>query len=209
MKRLASDVLAVAVSQIGVKESPANSNKQKYGEAYGWNGVPWCMQFVWWVFREAGYAILFYDGAKTAYCPDYVKWAKKNSTWITKDYKPGDIAFMSFDGTQTAGHTGIVESVTESGLNTIEGNTSGDNQSNGGAVMRRYRPYKYILGAARPAYDNLNEDGAHAWSKEAREWAILNRIFVGDENGNMRWPDPITREEVAEVLFRFCEVVKK
>lgn len=209
MKRLASDVIAVAASQVGITESPANSNKQKYGEAYGWNGVPWCMQFVWWCFREAGLSALFYDGGKTAYCPDYVKWAKHNGTWVTKDYKPGDIVLMDFKGNGEAGHVGIVESVSDEGLNTIEGNTSGTNQDNGGAVMRRFRTWRYILGAARPAYDNLNEEGAHSWSKEAREWAIMNRIFVGDENGNMRWPDAITREEMAEVLFRYNEVVRK
>lgn len=41
----ASDVLAVAVREIGAVEQ--SGNRQKYGKAYGMDGVYWCMQFVW------------------------------------------------------------------------------------------------------------------------------------------------------------------
>ena len=36
---MAKDVLTVAAGEIGTTESPSNSNLQKYGEWYGWNGV--------------------------------------------------------------------------------------------------------------------------------------------------------------------------
>ena len=41
----ASDVLAVATREIGTVEQ--SGNRQKYGKAYGMDGVYWCMQFVW------------------------------------------------------------------------------------------------------------------------------------------------------------------
>ena len=46
----ASDVLAVAVREIGTVEQ--SGNRQKYGKAYGMDGVYWCMQFVWWCFQQ-------------------------------------------------------------------------------------------------------------------------------------------------------------
>ena len=39
----ASDILAVAVKEIGTVEQ--SGNRQKYGKAYGMDGVYWCMQF--------------------------------------------------------------------------------------------------------------------------------------------------------------------
>ena len=41
----ASDVLAVAVREIGTVE--LSGNRQKYGKAYGLDCVYWCTQFVW------------------------------------------------------------------------------------------------------------------------------------------------------------------
>ena len=39
----AADVLAVAMKEIGTVEQ--SGNRQKYGKAYGMDGVYWCMQF--------------------------------------------------------------------------------------------------------------------------------------------------------------------
>ena len=45
----ASKVLEIAAGEIGYKESPANSNNNKYGVWYGMNYEPWCDIFVSWV----------------------------------------------------------------------------------------------------------------------------------------------------------------
>lgn len=160
MTAKASDIVAKAATQIGVKESPAGSNMQKYGKAYGWNGVPWCCQFVWWVFRECGASSLFYDGKKVAYCPYVVTWAKRAGLWLgrTANPQPGDIVlFAGSNG--VASHIGIVEKRNSaSQVQTIEGNTSTTSNDNGGAVMRRTRNYNttsssfHVLGFVRPKY---------------------------------------------------------
>ena len=93
----ADALIEVAASQLGVEESPKGSNKTKYGEAYGFNGVAWCMIFVWWCFREAGLSRLFYDGRKTASCTTLMKWAKANGQFVTSDYLPGDVLLYQFD----------------------------------------------------------------------------------------------------------------
>ena len=44
-------VLQIARPELGVKESPPNSNRTKYGRWFALDGYPWCMMFVQWVFR--------------------------------------------------------------------------------------------------------------------------------------------------------------
>jgi hypothetical protein len=69
-------------------------------------------------------------------------------------------------------HTGIVEAVSADGktLTTVEGNTGTDSDSNGGAVMRRTRNIKYVVGAFRPAY----EDGDDMIIEEIAKMAGLS-----------------------------------
>lgn len=154
----AKDIVAIAAGEIGVKESPANSNRQKYGKEYGVNGTAWCCQFVWWVFKKAGAAALFYGGKKTAYCPTLMNYYKKQGQFVTKNLKPGDVIFFDFNGNGQPDHVGVVEKVSGRKIYTIEGNTSVGNDANGGQVMRRTRSGSVILGAARPKYDeNVKE----------------------------------------------------
>ena len=143
-------VLQIAAWQIGVLESPAGSNRQKYGEAYGMNGQPWCMMFVWWVFHEAGFNLY-----KTASCTTMANRYKAAGQWVTAGYKPGDIVMFDFSGQRSkTEHVGIVERVNADGsLVTIEGNTGTTNQANGGAVMRRTRKMSLVTGACRPGYN--------------------------------------------------------
>ena len=84
----AADVLAVAMKEIGTVEQ--SGNRQKYGKAYGMDGVYWCMQFVWWCFQQADKA-LFMEGGKTASCGELMRWAQAHGQWVTKGYRPGDV----------------------------------------------------------------------------------------------------------------------
>ena len=98
-------VLAIAAWQIGVVESPAGSNRQKYGLAAGQNGVPWCLWFVWWVFREAGFNLY-----KTGSCTVLANRYKAAGQWVTSGYKPGDILMFDFSGKKSkTEHTGILD----------------------------------------------------------------------------------------------------
>ena len=79
----ASDVLKVAASQIGVKESPAGSNRSKYGKWFGLNGVPWCAIFLDWCFEHAKAGKLFPHNANAAYAQDEVV-SKCGGHWLMK-----------------------------------------------------------------------------------------------------------------------------
>ena len=147
--RTRDDVLKIAAWQLGVLENPAGSNRQKYGEAYGMNGQPWCVMFVWWVFREAGFNL-----RKTASCTDLSNAYKAAGQWVTSGYKPGDIVMFDFTGKRSkTEHCGIVEKVNGNTLTTIEGNTGTASNANGGAVMRRARDVRFVTGACRPRYN--------------------------------------------------------
>ena len=147
--RTRDDVLKIAAWQLGVLENPAGSNRQKYGEAYGMNGQPWCVMFVWWVFREAGFNL-----RKTASCTDLSNAYKAAGQWVASGYKPGDIVMFDFTGNRSkTEHCGIVEKVNGNTLITIEGNTGTASNANGGAVMRRTRDVRFVTGACRPRYN--------------------------------------------------------
>ena len=147
----AKAILAVARKEIGVKESPAGSNRTKYGAWFGLNGHPWCMMFIQWVFTQADAESLL--AARTASCGAFMRAAQKTGRWVTGGYQPGDVVIYDFPGNNVkTDHCGIVVTLLTDGVRTIEGNTGVGNDSNGGEVMERTRPLSVIIGAYRPHY---------------------------------------------------------
>jgi hypothetical protein len=142
-------ILAIARSQLGTAESPNGSNP--YGRAYGMDRVAWCMQFCWWVFREAGASNLIHP--KTAYTPTAAQWFRERGR-LDRNPRVGDLVFFNWpDSVNRIQHVGIVEAVERDAIITIEGNTSTTNQSDGGRVMRRRRARNSsISGYGHPAY---------------------------------------------------------
>lgn len=158
----ASKVLAVARSQLGVKESPAGSNRVRYNTAYygrevSGDAYPWCCVFQWWLFREAGASGLFYGGQKTASCTAlYNDYRRKGRTVPVQEARPGDLIFFTFSKADKqqgiCNHVGVCEANETGYITTIDGNTGSTNEANGGAVMRRRRAWSWVTGAARPDY---------------------------------------------------------
>lgn len=145
-------VLTIAAAEIGVTESPAGSNRQKYSLELGRPAEPWCADFVVWVSRKAGLAL----PSESAYTPWMANAFRSRGMWHTAEPRPGDIAFFNF-GSGIIRHVGIVEKPINAlgRITTIEGNTSpGDagSQDNGGGVYRRSRLRSHIVGFGRPAY---------------------------------------------------------
>lgn len=141
-----SKIVDNAVKEIGEKESPKNSNKTKYGKWFGLDGYPWCAMFVSYVYAMAGSPLpnigftKGFAGCQTAY--SYFKKKK----WFTNNPTAGDIVLFDWNGDGRYNHTGIfVKWIDANHFETIEGNTSYKNQSNGGEVMRRIRIKKNVL----------------------------------------------------------------
>lgn len=179
----ATNILNVARAEIGVKESPANSNHVKYntdyyGRAVSGSNYAWCCAFVWWVFNRAGASSLFYGGEKTAYCPTLLSYHKARGQFVTDTYQPGDIIFFNFSGKSNAAHVGICETWDGTYITTIDGNTGSGDEANGGAVMRRKRHKKHIVGAYRPDYENSTPNGGE--KNVAVEVPVLKRGSKGN-----------------------------
>lgn len=149
----AAAVLDVARRELGTVEKPPNSNRTKYGQAYGMDGNAWCAMFVWWVFRQARVLDLI---PKTAYTPTFAQWFKDRRQWGTAP-RPGAIVFFDFpnDNVNRISHVAVVEAVNADGsIVTIEGNTSpgaAGSQRDGGGVYRRTRRTG-IVGYGYPTY---------------------------------------------------------
>lgn len=151
----AQQVLQIAVREIGYKESPPNSNHNKFGMWYGMDYQPWCAMFVSYCFYNAGLPLPATTPKGFAYCPYGVNWFKNKGWWHTTP-KVGDVVFYDWGGDGVSDHVGIVEKVNSDGsIVAIEGNTS-DNygDSNGGEVCRKTQK-RGIFGYGRPPYDGV------------------------------------------------------
>lgn len=150
-------LISCARGELGVKESPPNSNRVKYCTEYG-VVTAWCVIFVWWLFRKCGLSALLYDGKKVASCSVLLGWAKAKKQWVTKGYHPGDLLIYDWNGDGKPEHIGICVSVSSGKVTAIEGNTSTSNNSDGGEVMLRTRSISSVLGAVRPLYAAAGTD---------------------------------------------------
>ena len=158
-KVYASKIVKKAISYIGTKEIPANSNNVKFNTDYYGHPVcgaayPWCCAFVWDIFRMCNASELFCDGEKTAYCPYVESWGKRNNLMVDINKgKAGDLVLFDFNNKGIAGHIGIIETRNADGTySVIEGNTSVTSNDNGGSVMRRTRGLSVIRCIVRPKY---------------------------------------------------------
>lgn len=164
MNQALEKLLGIARAEIGVKESPAGSNKVKYntwfyGRAVSGKSYAWCAVFVCWCFAQAGLRSLV---KITGGCTTMMRWFEANGQTIEpKSAQPGDLVFYQFDKDSYADHIGIVESVTKDGVVAIEGNTSITSDDDGGAVMRRERKWGQIMAVGRPKWpeDAKEENG--------------------------------------------------
>lgn len=203
----AKELLEIARKELGTKESPAGSNRVKYGEWYGLNGQPWCVMFVMWVFEQAGVSL----PARTASCTLLMNAAKSAGMWVTGDYRPGDVVIYDWGGDRVPDHCGIVVSVSGTRVSAIEGNTALNNDSNGGEIMLRSRKTDQILGAVRPQFQEESQmDNTPAEAhREGVAWAIAHAILQGDAEGDLMLSQPVTRQQLCTMLYRLAELMNK
>lgn len=151
---------------------------------------------------------------------------------------PGDIVMYdrqdskdgSGDNHGDPDHVGYVVSVGNSSMTIIEGNI---NNAVGyrpleinGAYIRGYCIPDYASAAKdykeeddEMTYEQfeafmdrylqeISKKEPGSWSKNSRNWAENTGLIKGDENGNKRYKSNITREEFAEVLYRYDQMKK-
>lgn len=135
-------VIEVALKEVGYTEMPPNSNKTKYGQWFGFDGVAWCGMFVSWCYHFAGYPlgnigfVNGYAGCQTAF--DHFKKTNEITPYPVK----GDIILFDWNKDGRYDHTGLfIEHIDDLTFRSVEGNTSAGNNSNGGEVQVRIRKY--------------------------------------------------------------------
>ena len=60
----------------------------------------------------------------------------------------------------------------------------------------------------------LQDNDCGTWSQEARDYAISTGLFAGSGNGpdgtpNYMWADMLTREQAAQLFYRFAQMMGK
>ena len=131
----AEDVLAVAESQIGYKESTENYQVEKEGTTkkgytrYGaWYGDPygdWCAMFVSFCLNYA--EVPKKEIPQDSNCQNWIQTLSERKLYAdaSSDYQPeqGDLIFFSVKKTGGSDHVGLVAEVTKNKIKTIEGNS--------------------------------------------------------------------------------------
>lgn len=171
----ASEVVAIALSQIGYKEKASNKNLDdntanagsanwtKYARdlaAAGYyngnkNGYAWCDVFTDWCFFKAygakeGQRIECQTGDCGAGCTFSMRYYQAKGRF-DKNPKVGDQIFFRYSGSSGADHTGIVVEVTSSQIVTVEGNSVNQVKKNTYA-----RSNGSIIGYGHPLYDEAD-----------------------------------------------------
>lgn len=209
-----SKVIETARAELGQHEDPAGSNLTKYGFWYGVNGVPWCVIFLCWLFREAGEGAAFFGGAKTASCGTLLRWYNEQGLTVpVEDVQKGDIVILNFHGTKDTEHCGLVveTDIPFFGKNgvvtTVEGNTSSSDssQSNGGMVCEKTRYLSQIVAVCRPQYQPepvVVDDITGHWAEKSIRRCIERGLLKGYPDGSFQPDKPVTRAELAVILDR-------
>ena len=135
-------IIEIAEKEIGQVENPPNSNKTKYGKWFGIDGSPWCGMFVSWVYAQAGFPLGKIQTSKGfAGCQFALNRFRETKRTTILPYQ-GDLVFFDWNQDGRVDHVGIfVRKIDNDFFETIEGNTSPTNDSNGGQVMRRRRRF--------------------------------------------------------------------
>jgi hypothetical protein len=212
-----SKVIEIARLELGVTEQPPGSNRVKYWEKYdpAFQGQPWCVAFLWWVFQEAGERMAFFGGGKTASCSILLRWYREQGLTVpVSEVQPGDIVILNFHGTQDTEHCGLVVDVPARGLTnnldfyTIEGNTSSGvwgSQDNGGCVAEKLRHTYQIVAVCRPQYQpepEAKDDITGHWAEKSIRRCIERGLLRGYPDGSFGPDKPVTRAELAVILDR-------
>lgn len=129
------DLIAIARTQLGYKESKTNfiidaNGKQygytRYGDWYGADYTDWCAMYVAFCLHYA--QIPESDFPQEANCEKWIRALSRMDLYSDASIIPqtGDLVFFDWDDDHRADHVGIIESVDDHRLTTIEGNA--DNQ---------------------------------------------------------------------------------
>lgn len=158
MNPIRQKLVDIAKSHIGYVEKPVNLTK--FGERFGLNGEPWCMIFQSCNYADAGQSLGPGDYAfGWASVPGFLIKAREKH-WVTTEPQPGDLVVIDWGKPQDPNasdwkvdhvemfirwidrHAGTLE--------TVGGNTSPHDKSNGGEVQNPVRNMNIVKAFVNP-----------------------------------------------------------
>lgn len=167
----ANEIIKKARTYLGVKDNGNNKvkfNTEFYGKEVSGSAYPWCVVFIWYLFKKLGASELFCGGQRIASCGSVMNIMSAQKHSYRETPKKGDLVIFDFSGNHTAHtHIGLVtEVVNSTTFKTIEGNTGNRDFTNGGYVLEQTRYKSQVNCFIRPKYAEekkitaaLTEDG--------------------------------------------------
>lgn len=143
-----NEIIRVATSFIGYKEGINKNNV--FGKWFGLNNTSWCFIFCSYCYDKAGTSLGKGDFLKGwASVPNALKHYTTTNE-ITQFPQAGDLVIFGWDR-KTPQHVGLfIQDLNNGSIETVEGNTSDGNPSDGGCVQRKIRDKKFVLGYIHP-----------------------------------------------------------
>ena len=161
MTKTQQKFIELAANEIGQKGA-------KYCRAYGRPIEPWCAYFVSYCSKQAGMAGKIITESGGAGSIPRESCARNQGTWYEQgEISPqaGDVILFCWNGLGSykqdkyfSDHVGIIESVINGVIHTIEGNANGSNENS--TVCRKSYPQDsiYINGIYRPNWGKIDKD---------------------------------------------------
>ena len=174
----------------------------------------WCGAFIDYIFKHDLNSDMLDSCSNFGYVPTIVKWAKEKG-YFNENYKKakmGDLVIYNWDLDRENhySHVGIIDSIVENGIVSIEGNTK-DGKYEENCVAKKTRNKKYIKGVILLPYKEDTMDfkvGDYVYAKEdiklytTIEYKESNyTLKKGDKayirstkNNNVALANPVTKE---------------
>ena len=158
---LIEQIVEKAISYLGVEEYNGRKNDVVFNTDYYGKNVtgleyPWCVVFLWDIFRMCDSSPAFYDAKRVDECVQLYDWGiKANLTVELSAAKRGDIVLFDWDATGIPEHVGLFLShMDDDYIRTVEGCTSNeDNSAN--TVMIKQRKSDLVYAVIRPEWDKV------------------------------------------------------
>ena len=209
------EIIKQAESWIGCKESDGTHKKiidvynahKPLARGYAVKYTDsWCATFVSAVAIKCGATDII---PTECGCTNQIELFKKLGVWIENENRgptAGEIIYYDWDdngvGDNQGGsdHVGIVQKVENNTIYVIEGN-----YNNAVGIRKIAVNGRYIRGYAAPKYskeavktDNIPDE----YAKTAVNWAVNNKIILGNGNGDLMLHSNITRQDFLVMLYR-------
>ena len=145
-------IIDLALAEVGYKEE--EKNVSKYNIWFGLTPAEWCAIFCSWIYNQADYPLGTIDFSRGCAGLFFGLSYWKENNKITTSPLPGDFVIFHWPSNPHPGapdHIGIFKRfIDATTIETIEGNTSDGNPSDGGCVELKQRNTSLVLCYVNP-----------------------------------------------------------